>query len=206
MLSLQIDGEWEPEDFIEVLSGVEALYYKALTFRDPPVELRLAHAWLESGAIFDGDNANFVAFMRTIAVGSERLRVRRISYASPGAVDLTGIGRAVEAVERVIGKLIELYTHRNLRREADNQAILTTRMKEIEVQKQEEELLAHKIANARLLLQMRRDYPIPTEEGFVALAVEDQDRLTRVISEGKLLGVSRKGSPDLTRGRIKRKP
>jgi hypothetical protein len=29
MLRLEIDGKWEPEDFIEVLKGVESLYYKA---------------------------------------------------------------------------------------------------------------------------------------------------------------------------------
>ena len=33
MLRLEIDGNWEPEDFIEVFRGVEALYYKAASER-----------------------------------------------------------------------------------------------------------------------------------------------------------------------------
>lgn len=33
MLRLEIDGKWEPEDFIEVLTGVESLYYKAALVR-----------------------------------------------------------------------------------------------------------------------------------------------------------------------------
>ena len=29
MLRLELSGVWEPEDFIEVFSGIESLYYKA---------------------------------------------------------------------------------------------------------------------------------------------------------------------------------
>jgi hypothetical protein len=40
MLRLEIDGHWEPEDFIEVLKGIESLYYKAALRRrflyEPP--------------------------------------------------------------------------------------------------------------------------------------------------------------------------
>ena len=38
MLRLEIDGKWEPEDFIEVLTGVESLYYKAALNRRFPYE------------------------------------------------------------------------------------------------------------------------------------------------------------------------
>ena len=33
MLKFKIDGRWEPEDFIEVLTAVESLYYKAVVAR-----------------------------------------------------------------------------------------------------------------------------------------------------------------------------
>jgi len=43
MLHFEIDGHWEPEDFIEVLKGIESLYYKAVLNRrfrlEPPLFL-----------------------------------------------------------------------------------------------------------------------------------------------------------------------
>lgn len=100
MLRLYIKGRWEPEDFIEVFSGVESLYYKAaLTrrfLREPPYfwpePIRAAEAFEESVA---AANDWFLARSRTIAVHDLRLNVRRIEYASPGRIDLIGSAKPV---------------------------------------------------------------------------------------------------------------
>ncbi len=190
MLRLEIDGKWEPEDFIEVLKGVESLYYKAALHRrvrrfpyEPdsfwfdrsylPVSfeehLNLANDWLLSRA-------------RATARAEYRMKVARISYASPGGIDLAGVGQACNAVKGIVDSFIKLYTERHLRRQADAQARIETEMKE-------ESLSAMKIENARKLLELRHDFPEIPEDTFIALIANDQDRLIPRIAEGKLIGV-----------------
>lgn len=189
MLRLEIDGKWEPEDFIEVLKGVESLYYKAALRRhlprfpyepDPywfersflPVSfeehINLANDWLLSRA-------------RATARAEYRMTVARISYASPGGIDLAGVGQACNAVKGIVDSFIKLYTDRHLRREADAQARIETEMKE-------ESLNAMKIENARKILEMRHDFPDIPEDAFIALIGNDQDRLIPRIAERKLVG------------------
>jgi hypothetical protein len=187
MLRLEIDGKWEPEDFIEVLTGVESLYYKAALIRRFPYEPPFY--WLERpylSASFDDQldqTKNWLlARARATARVESRMRVARISYASPGGIDLVGLGEACKALEGIIDRLIKFFTERELRRQADAQARIETAMKE-------ESLSDMKVKNARKLLELRRDFHDVPDDFFTALIGNDQDRLIPRIAERKLIAV-----------------
>lgn len=190
MLRLEIDGKWEPEDFIEVLKGVESLYYKAAfrrRFHRFPSEPDFY--WLDRSYLLGSfeDHLNItndwlLSRARATAHAEYRMTVARISYASPGGIDFAGLGQACNAVKGILDSLIKLYTERNLRREADVQARLDTEIKA-------ETLRAMKIENARKLLEIQREFHDVPEDTFIALVGNDQDRLIPRIAERKLIGV-----------------
>lgn len=190
MLRLEIDGRWEPEDFIEVLKGVESLYYKAaLARRYPKFPYEPPFYWRDREYLpisFD-DHLNLtndwlLARARAVARGNFRLKVARVSYASPGGIDFAGLGQACSAVKDVILAIVKHCGERELRRQADKQARVETSMKE-------ESLRAMKIENARKLLEIQRDFPDVPEDIFISLIGNDQDRLIPRIAEGKLVSV-----------------
>jgi hypothetical protein len=196
MLRLEIDGKWEPEDFIEVLTGVESLYYKAALIRRFPYEPPFY--WFERpypSASFDDqlDQTNnwLLARARATARADYRMKVARISYASPGGIDLAGLGQACNALKGIIDSLIKFFTEGELRRQADEQAKIETSIKETELEKDRESLRTLKIENARAILNLRRDFHDVPEDVLVALIGNDQDRLVPRIAERKLIGVQR---------------
>lgn len=190
MLRLQIDGRWEPEDFIEVLKGVESLYYKAvLSHRYPGFPYEPPFYWRDRDYLsvtfeqhLDLTNDWLLACARATVRGEHRLKVRRVSYASPGGIDLVGIGQACSAVKDVILDIIRHCGQRELRRQAEAQSKIETDMKE-------ESLRAMKIENARKILDMRRDFPDIPKDIFTALIGSDQDRLIPRVVDKKLIGV-----------------
>lgn len=196
MLHIDIEGSWEPEDFIEVLRGIESLYYKvALSSRfihEPDYFWFRRREFLTS---FDDEigHANdwLLARSRSIAGGEVRLRVDRIEYASPGGIDLAGIGQATEAIKGVIDSLIKFFTERELRRQGDAQAKIETAIKEVELEKERESLRGLKIKNAKAILKLFRDHPHVPEEYLTALIGHDQDKLIPRIAERKLVGTRR---------------
>ncbi|MGD9920196.1 MAG: hypothetical protein AB7V13_01955 [Pseudorhodoplanes sp.] len=196
MLRLEIDGRWEPEDFIEVLTGVESLYYKAALVRRHRFPYEPPFYWLERPellASFDDQlrhtNDWLLARARATARAEYRLKVARISYASPGGIDLAGLGQACNAVKGIIDSLIKLYTERKLRREADAQARIKTSRDETALEMDRESLRAQKIENARAILDLRRDFHDVPEDVLVVLIGNDQDKLIPRIAERKLIGV-----------------
>ena len=196
-LTLKIDGKFEPEDFVDILEAIESLYYKATDHRRrfylPELYYFERRASSQSYADrLDAANQWLLKEARMTTYGENRLFVSRITYASPGGMDFTGIGKALEAIERVIGRLIDFFTERHKRRETDKQATLDTHIKEIEVEKERETLRAIQIENARELLALRRDFPDELQEILLPLAVQDQERISNQIAEGRLIGVERK--------------
>jgi hypothetical protein len=195
MLRLEIDRRWEPEDFIEVLKGLESLYYKAVIssprFYEP---LYYQFEWPRFSGSFqdqlDISNDWLLDQARTIAPGGSRLSLTRIEYASPGGIDLVGLGQVCNALDRVLGRLIKLFTERTLRRERAAQAQIRTAMAETEFERDQESLRAVKIANARELLSLRRDFPEIHEDFFLSLTARDQDKLIPRIAQRKLIGAS----------------
>jgi len=193
MLSLKIERQWEPEDFIEVLHGMESLYYKAIMSRRGPFipELYFVERHYPFSSYDDRLNALnewLLKEARMTASADMRLLIRRIDYASPGSIDFVGIGKALEAVDKTLGRLIDFFTERHKRKESDKQAKIDTGIKEIELAKEQESLRALQIANARELLALRRDYREELEEILVPLAVRDQEKLSSRIAEQKLVG------------------
>lgn len=196
MLRLEIDGAWEPEDFIEVLEGIESLYYKIVA---PP------HRWYGPEFYFverlgpylsfedrlKNTNDWLLAEARMRAPGYDRITIRAIAYASPGSIDLLGAGKAMEVLDRMLGRLIDFLTGRKKRIEGDKQAVLDTALKEIQIEKERESLRAIQIQNARELLALRRDYHDAESEALIPLIVQDQDKLAQRIAEGKLISATR---------------
>lgn len=196
MLRLEIDGKWEPEDFIEVLTGAESLYYKAALIRRFPYGRPFY--WFDRAYLsenfddqLDQTNNWLLARARATARADYRMKVARISYASPGGIDLAGLGQACNAVKGIVDSLIKFFTEGELRRQAGEQAKIETSIKETELEKDRESLRTLKIENARAILNLRRDFHDVPEDVLVALIGNDQDRLVPRIAERKLIGVQR---------------
>jgi hypothetical protein len=195
MLRLDIQGRWEPEDFIEVLTGLESLYYKAVIrgplFHELPF---FPFEWPRFYSSFqeqlDRSNDWLLDRARSTAPGESRLSLTRIEYSSPGGIDLVGLGQACNALDRILGRLIKFFTERTIRRERDEQARIRTAMAQAELEKEQESLRALKIQNARELLSLRRDFSEMHEDVFIALSARDQDKLIPRIAERKLTGAS----------------
>jgi len=195
MLRLEIDRRWEPEDFIEVLKGVESLYYKAVVRRAYPFEPPFF--WPERSSLalsfdehVDLSNDWLLARARATVRGSSRMRVARIAYGSPGGIDLVGLGEACKAIEGIVDRLIRFFTERHIRRERDRQETIETARKETELEREQESLRALKIENARSIMALRREYPEASEDLFIALVVRDQDKLVPRIAERKLVSAT----------------
>ncbi|WP_018291665.1 hypothetical protein [Verrucomicrobium sp. 3C] len=115
MLRLEIDGKWEPEDFIEVLKGVESLYYKAaLRRRFPRFPYEPDFYWFDRSYLpvsfeeyLNLANDRLLARARATAPAEYRMKVARISYASPGNIDLAGMGHLCDAVKGIIGSFLK---------------------------------------------------------------------------------------------------
>ena len=207
MLRLEIDGSWEPQDFIEVLQSVESMYYKLAywevrRFWPRPFyydELylidRFNAADLTYEATLDIANRRLLERARYEAPQRTRLSVQRLSYASPGGIDLLGVGKALEVISNSIGRMKVYFDERHLRRERDQQATLETQAKRIELEKERENLRALKIKNARDALDLFREHPDDKEQ-LIPLLVRDQDALSPRIAEQKLIGARISSSDD----------
>ena len=187
MLRIAIDGNWEPEDFIEVLQGIESLYYKgsisgAYLYPD-------LHLWgyRERSTNFDQflENVNvwLLAEARLYVTPSSRLMVHRIEYGSPGSIDLFGRAGIVAVLVTAIIWGIEFYDGRHIRAERLEQA-------KLETQTAKENLRSLKLDIARKILQLREDFPDELEPEFLALTVKDLDKIFPRIAEGKIVGAS----------------
>ena len=194
MLRLEIKERWESEDFIEVLKSIESLYYKAAIGHPFSDDLRCF--WFERSMpafsfdqYLDFSNDWLLSYARATVQSDRRLGITRIEYASPGGIDLVGLGEACKALEGIIDRLIKFFTDRDLRRERDKQAKIETALKETELEKEQENLRALKLENAQRIWSLRRNYPEAAEDPFLALINQDQDKLISRIAEGKIVRV-----------------
>ena len=133
-------------------------------------------------------NRWFLSEARTFAHPQERLWVARIEYGSPGSIDLLGVGMVCKELANAIRRSVTFFAERELRRERVNQAKLETRKKELALESQEESIRALKLKNAQSILQIRRDILELRDDALLHLAVSDQDKILRLISEKKLVG------------------
>ncbi len=198
MLSLEIDGKWEPQDFIEVLGAIESFYYKLAQERRhrlmPPYWLEDDYFLFErerfGGSSFEAAldrlNARMLDRARYETPSYRRLSVSRIQYSSPGGIDLLGIGKIVETLANSIGRMKTYFDEAHLRSERDAQARLDTELKRIEIEKERESLQALKIRNAQDALQLLDSHP-DMHEALVPLLVRDQDAIASRLAERKLI-------------------
>ena len=130
MLRLEIEGRWEPENFIQTLEGIESLYYKAAIRRPAFVyEKSFFHPRREKIFFSYDDYLNWnndwlLEQARVTARSFERLTVAGIRYGSPGTIDLLGIGEGCKAVGDIVGRLVSFCEDRKLRQEHGKQAKL----------------------------------------------------------------------------------
>lgn len=196
MLRVEIDDVWEPQDFVEVLESIEALYYIAA----PPIEWRdhfpypppwRRYYWPGEPQMSSYDiealNRRHLEFARRIASPEARVIVDQIQYASPGSLDLAGIGKACEAIAGVIDRLLKFVSEREKRKQENEQAKIQTKIKRVELDERRESLLALKLQNARDLLALRSEYPDMMSEQYLALADRNQDKLIARIVDGKIV-------------------
>ncbi|MGK9338020.1 hypothetical protein [Sinorhizobium meliloti] len=199
MLEIKIDGRWEPSDFIAIFQSIESFYYKiaiASHRRDYDLPYWLYDDY-ERWAFrrFDGvpfevvlDRINFRMLERARYQTPAHLRiaVAKIQYASPGGIDLLGIGKVFETLSNSIGRMKSYYDDAALREERDAQAALDTQLKKIEVEKEKENLQALKIKNAEDALRILDARP-ELREALVPLLVRDQDAISGLIAEQKVI-------------------
>jgi hypothetical protein len=107
----------------------------------------------------------------------ERLAVRRVNYASPGSIDLVGIGAVVGHVKDFAIKMIERHDTKRQRELSDERAALENDRMRIE--------------NARNFVALARDLGYTETEirRLVAHVDEKQEVLVRLIDERKLVAV-----------------
>jgi hypothetical protein len=198
MLILEIDGRWEPQDFIEVLGAIESFYYKLAQERwhrfRAPLWLDDEYLFYEreqsSGSSFevalDRLNARMLQRARYETPSYRRLSVGRIQYASPGGIDLLGIGKIFETLANSIGRMKTYFDEAHIRSERDAQASLDTELKRIEIEKGRESLQSLKIRNAQDALHLLASHP-DMHDALVPLLVRDQDAIASRLAERKLI-------------------
>jgi hypothetical protein len=135
-IRVKIDGEWSVEDFAQFFSSTGYLYaiFAAVDLEtelkpklDPYFDLphflsyagalpssarrRFAHALVraQAGSISLA-SPEFLKAPASSLMPDEYLKVRRCFYASPGGIDLVGIGQAVGHVKDLILKMVDLKT------------------------------------------------------------------------------------------------
>lgn len=107
----------------------------------------------------------------------ERLQVRRVSYASPGSIDLVGIGAVVGHIKDFVLKLIEREDSKRSRELSDEQMSLENDRRRIE--------------NARNFVALARDlgYTETEVRRLVAHVDEKQEILDQLVDSRKLIAV-----------------
>jgi hypothetical protein len=174
-IRIEIQGEWAAHEMSALLADISRLYdiRRDLDLRptkadEPGLPLPWARIWPSD-----------------IQPPSPRLpgpplAVLRIDDASPGRVDLAGLGKALEQVRLFLEHLIDLIVQRKRR--------------QLEVEGLDQDVVAERIENAQRLLgigEPARELDLSAEERR-ALLVEVDDRQQRIleaICEGRVSGV-----------------
>ena len=108
---------------------------------------------------------------------TETLTVSRVRYASPGIIDLAGIGKSIDALLNFIKFLIEYCGNHNLRK--------------IERELKSEELKEKRIENARMMISTLKELGHSETEirQMITLVDESQGVLIELIANDKIRGV-----------------
>lgn len=184
MLRLHLAEKWEPKDYLSAISAVETIYYVALLNAPPFREISSAYVDKRSsryrsrdGSI-EGIAVAIVEEARLFSDGHDRLIVRQIKHASPGFMDFEGVGQVATAMDSAFGRIIDVFTNRRMRRERDERSSVETEIAR-------ENLNSIKIENARMLLELGRDYPeITRQRDLLEILVVQQSKIEDLAGRG----------------------
>ena len=186
-LTVQIDGAWEPEDFIEAFSGIERLYYRlAPMIEDLDDELASKNPRRprRRAARFDIEKE------RDYRPPEERLAVSSVTYNSPGNISFEGLGPAIDAVGRLIQGLAALVTQRVQRKELDKQASVETERLEIQRDSERVSLTAKRIALVMETIEHINQFGNHLPPDIREALIDDLRGILRLIQEGLIAGAT----------------
>jgi len=121
-LRIVIDKKWTAYQFSVFVGDIDRLYFLALASvhdnKKSPLKSRLKLLlWMFASQERYPAGAEAASLSST----EEGLVVKRIAYASPGAIDFIGVGEAVKQLKEILLGIIDRYNHRGLAREKVNE-------------------------------------------------------------------------------------
>lgn len=199
-LHIKIDGTWTATDLSSFVTHLNRLYQYHMiidmAYRDyrdleeyfdfpRPSRLRREFGYFRHAG-FGPDVVEMILEekeqLETMLTPKEMLHVDRIAYASPGSIDLTGVGKAVDALARFVQFLIEYCGN--------------SKMREIERDLKSEELREKRIENARRHMSALKEMGYSKTEirRMIAVADESQGPILELVSSAKILRVTTRSS------------
>jgi hypothetical protein len=210
IIRLEIEGRWSVEEMGNVFLALSELYDLRLVLESLNDEWRLLDRYygdfVQRFPPFSRRRRRFLSFPAPWELGpfsthlptldetylarishafdpDERLQVRRVSYASPGSIDLVGIGAVVGHIKDFALKMIERHDLKRHRELSDEREAL------------ENERL--RLENARSFVALARDlgYTDAEVRGMVAYVDERQEHIASAIETGRLRAISDLSDP-----------
>jgi hypothetical protein len=206
IIRIELDGRWSADElgrtllclselydlrlFLEILNedqrDIERVFPELMDFLPPRHRWRrrlfrsgpYSWAFLVAGAVPPALDTTQLQRLPDFFEPDERLEVRRVSYASPGSLDLAGIGAVVEHVKDFVLKLIERRDNKRQRTLSEERASLENDRLRIE--------------NARRFVALGKDLGYSDAElrRLVAHVDERQEVLARLVDQQKLRSIS----------------
>jgi hypothetical protein len=172
-LRVEIEGAWAAYEISSLLSDLSR-FYDIPRARDlPPTEAREGGMWWSELSRVSASDIS----PPPPGLPGMTLVVVRIDYASPGFIDVAGVGKAVEQVRLFLQYLIDLAVNRSLR--------------QLEVESREQDIIAKRLANAERLIGIAADLGLtPDERRALLIEVDDrQQRILDAVDGGRLTAV-----------------
>ena len=181
-LRIEIQGEWAAHQISALLGDISRLYDIRRALDLPAMKLR------EPGVLVRYERIRPCDIQPPAGgLPGPALAVVRINDASPGRVDLAGVGKALEQVRLFLQCLIDLTIQRRWWR--------------LEVEDLRQDVIARRIENAQRMIRLgdqARELDLSAEETR-ALLMEVDDRQQRIldaIGEGRVTGVRQLPRPE----------
>ncbi|MDE0282328.1 MAG: hypothetical protein OXN16_14855 [Gammaproteobacteria bacterium] len=199
ILRVEVGGIWEPEDFIDTFRGVESFYYKTAIWGSLSNSYRYRYLFFDGYPFYSrfsdskkNINEELVSEARALITPELRITVDRVEYGSPGSIDIFGAARFLEVLCDAIGKTVKYYSEKDLRREEARQAEIQTQILEASLRNIRQESVDKTLDTIRKIKELDHDHPGWREEfedDLKLLFSMDLEKVDRVISEGKIVGV-----------------
>jgi hypothetical protein len=193
VLRVEIDGTWTAQEFADFFKSITVLYGLRTVLEIRPRE----RPW--------GYDRNELALHEALieALRSlepiEQLYVRRIQFASPGSIDLVGIGAIVGHVKDLLLRIIDLAVSAERRRLENEGLHIENERRRIENEKERLELEERKSVIFFLggpddeeLIMSWDAAPMPRENmpTIIRTVFDTQGKLKELVQQGKILSAT----------------